>query len=135
MSLKIAKKYTPVIIESPLSGDFRRNMRYARLSMYDCLVNHDEAPYASHLIYPQCLDDRLQVHRDIGMQAGFAVAELFKYRKVYNDLGISRGMEFGIAKGKELGQDIEYRQLPEELMKLLDNPSEFAKLQSPGWHA
>jgi hypothetical protein len=67
-----------VIIESPLAGDFERNIRYARWCMFDCLMR-GEAPFASHLLYPQCLDDRDPGHRKLGIEAGFAWGELARH--------------------------------------------------------
>lgn len=63
-----------VIVESPLSGDFARNQRYARWCMLDCL-KRGEAPFASHLLYTQCLDDRKPKQRELGIVAGFAWGE------------------------------------------------------------
>jgi hypothetical protein len=37
-------------------GDLRRNIRYAQLCVLDCL-QRGEAPFASHLLYTQVLDD------------------------------------------------------------------------------
>jgi hypothetical protein len=62
-----------VVIESPLSGDFEKNVKYAKLCMYDSLVNHNEAPFASHLLYTQCLDDEVAEQRKLGMEAGFCL--------------------------------------------------------------
>lgn len=62
------------VIESPLSGDFVRNQRYARWCMLDCFTR-GEAPFVSHLLYTQVLDDREPAHREMGIEAGFAWAE------------------------------------------------------------
>lgn len=110
-----------IVIESPLSGDFKRNIRYARLCALDCLINHNEAPYASHLIYTQCLDDEIPEQRKLGMEAGFLWALVATKRVVYQDLGVSGGMKLGVEKGQENGQTIEYRSLPKNLMARLDD--------------
>ena len=49
-----------------------------------------------------------------GIAAGFAWREVADYTVVYNDLGISKGMEYGIAHAKELGHPIIYRSLGEK---------------------
>ena len=108
-----------VVIESPLAGDFARNIRYAKLCGLDC-IRRGEAPYASHLLMTQFLDDALPEERKVGMEAGFAWGVKGAKRVVYDDLGISGGMKAGIAKGQEIGQVIEYRKLPADLMALLD---------------
>lgn len=110
-----------VVIESPLSGDFERNVRYARLCALDCLINYNEAPYASHLIYTQCLDDEIPEQRKLGMEAGFLWGMAASKRVVYQDLGISGGMKAGVAKGQENGQTIFYRTLPKQLLDRLDD--------------
>lgn len=111
-----------VVIESPLSGDFEKNVRYAKLCIFDALVNHGEAPYASHLLYTQCLDDEVPEQRKLGMEAGFFWGQAATTRVVYTDLGISGGMKAGIAKAVELGQVVEYRTLPPNLLEKLDDP-------------
>lgn len=108
-----------VVIESPLSGDFARNIRYARLCALDC-VRRGEAPYASHLMFPQFLNDSTPTERRLGMEAGFTWGECGDLRAVYVDLGVSRGMEEGIQKARDLGQTFEFRNLPAELFALLD---------------
>jgi len=110
-----------VIIESPLSGDFPKNIRYARLCMLDCL-QRGEAPFASHLLYPQCLNDDKQADRQLGITAGFAWAKIAVKRIFYMDLGYSSGMQAAKADAKKLKQKIEGRYLPEKLMQQLDQP-------------
>lgn len=101
-----------VIIESPYAGDIEKNMRYLRACMRDCLLR-GETPYASHALYtqPGVLRDEEPQERELGIQAGFQWRMAASKTVVYTDLGISRGMEYGIAHAHELGHDIEYRQL------------------------
>ncbi len=108
-----------VVIESPLSGDFARNVRYARLCGLDC-IRRGEAPYASHLLMTQFLDDALPDERTVGMEAGFAWGAVGEIVAVYQDLGISGGMKMGIANAERRGQPVEYRTLPPELMGRVD---------------
>lgn len=63
-----------VVLESPLSGDFELNQRYARWCMLECL-RRGEAPFASHLLYTQCLDDLVEKERDLGILAGLEWGE------------------------------------------------------------
>lgn len=112
-----------VIIESPFAGkgesgfdkerDCMRNVRYLRACMRDSLTNHSEAPYASHGLYtqPGVLDDNNPGEREHGIQAGFEWGKVAEKRIFYTDLGTSRGMEYGAAAAKELGQEVEERQL------------------------
>lgn len=101
-----------VIIESPYAGDVEKNLRYLRACMRDCL-QRGETPYASHGLYTQAgvLRDEVSEEREWGIQAGFAWREVSEKTVVYTDLGMSRGMEYGIAHASELGHQIEYRTL------------------------
>src|SRR4051794_36682614 len=60
-----------VILESPYAGDVERNTLYARRALKDSLM-HVEAPIASHLLYPQVLDDLIPSERQLGIDAGLA---------------------------------------------------------------
>lgn len=101
-----------VVIESPLSGDFVRNRKYAIAAMRDSLLNHGEAPYASHLLYTQMLDDESPEERTLGMNAGFEWGSHANKVAVYTDLGISNGMRAGIEKAEARGAEIVYRSIP-----------------------
>ena len=102
-----------VVIESPYAGNVARNTRYARAAMADCL-RRGEAPLASHLLYTQegILDDLISEERALGIEAGLIWGLLAEVTVVYTDLGMSRGMEFGIERAKAEGRPVEYRTLP-----------------------
>jgi len=104
-----------VIIESPYAGDVERNLRYVRACMADCLAR-GEAPYASHALYtqPGVLDDGVPEERRLGMRAGFAWREMADATVVYTDIGMSRGMEEGIADAVAECREVEYRTLGDE---------------------
>ena len=99
-----------VVLESPYAGNFERNEKYARRCMLDSL-KRGEAPFISHLLYTQVLDDTDVSQRKLGMEAGFVFIGASAYTAVYEDYGISRGMKEGIKIAKDLGHSIEYRQI------------------------
>lgn len=101
-----------VILESPYSGDVEKNTKYARECMLDSL-RRGEAPYASHLLYTQVLDDLTPTERSQGMEAGFAWGKVAHTVAVYTDLGISKGMEYGIKQATSRNKKVEYRKLYE----------------------
>lgn len=103
-----------VILESPYAGDVKKNQEYARACMRDCLLKN-ESPYASHLLFTQkgILDDLIPNERQLGIDAGLAWGKLATKTVVYGDLGISRGMEYGIASAIKDDRDVEYRNLPD----------------------
>lgn len=105
--------YVPiVIIESPYAGDVKKNMEYLRAAIKDCLLR-GEAPFASHGLYTQVLDDNVPEERECGIQAGFAFREVCDFTIVYEDLGISPGMELGIRDSRMKAIPVLYRSLPE----------------------
>jgi len=105
-----------VIVESPFAAPttegIQENIAYARRCLADCLAR-GEAPYASHLLYtqPGVLRDDRPEERSLGMRAGFAFIERADATVVYQDRGISRGMQAGIAMARKHGKPIEYRNL------------------------
>jgi hypothetical protein len=99
-----------VVIESPYAGDVERNEEYARICMRDCL-DRGEAPFASHLLYTQVYDDTDEAQRITGIIAGFAWGALADACVVYQDLGISPGMQQGIDNATSHGIVVEYRNI------------------------
>jgi adenylate kinase len=108
-----AGKNTTVTIESPYAGDVHQNEAYARAAMRDCLLR-GEAPFASHLLYtqPGVLDDTQSAQRRLGIEAGLCFAQMTSKTVVYDDLGITPGMEEGIARAQAAGRPVEIRSLP-----------------------
>jgi len=117
-----------VVIESPFMGisedpikkleETRRNIKYARACITDSL-RKEEAPYASHLFFPQpgILDDNVPEDRMRGINAGLEITKDFDLTAVYSDLGVSKGMTYGIERAKTLGRTIEERFLGENWEK------------------
>ncbi len=103
-----------VILESPFAGRnaWQRflNRRYARAALKDCL-SRGEAPFASHLLYTQVLDDQVPAEREWGIASGFAWLEIADASVVYYDRGISGGMRAGIDAAHREGVPVEYRSL------------------------
>lgn len=103
-----------VILESPFAGDMERNRKYAILCLRDSLLR-GESPFASHILYTEALDDLKPWERDLGITAGLEIGKCASKTVVYTDLGISRGMHYGIICAKELGRPIEYRSIKKVL--------------------
>ena len=101
-----------VILESPYAGDIEANVEYARRCVRDALAR-GEAPIASHLLYtqPGILRDEAAEERWWGIDAGLAWGTVADATVVYTDLGISRGMEYGIANAHEAGRPVEIRSI------------------------
>jgi len=107
-----------VDIETPYSGkskkEIRTNILYARACIRDSLMR-GETPFASHLFYtqPGILDDNIPKERDMGINAGKDLIEALPdiVTVVYQDLGVSRGMQYGINRAEQNERNIEYRVL------------------------
>ena len=123
-----------VDVETPYSGEnetqIKKNLLYARACVRDCLLQ-GEIPFASHLFYtqPGILDDTIQQERELGIIAGKELIEAISgiVTIVYKNLGISKGMQFGIDRAREKGRSIEYR--------LLEDDWEEKELQIASKHA
>lgn len=99
-----------VLLETPFKGLGEYGLRYARFCMRDCF-SRGEAPFASHLLYPQCLDDNIEAERTLGLQSGWEWGLKAEASVVYTDLGISTGMKLGIEAAKQVGRVVEMRKL------------------------
>ncbi|MDN5819127.1 MAG: hypothetical protein L0H36_01145 [bacterium] len=108
-----------VQFESPFGAetaeDVLRNVAYAYIGMRDSLLR-GEAPFASHLLYTQMLDDQDKLEREIGIEAGLEIGKWAVRTVVYEDLGISRGMHYGIENANKLSRPVEYRRLYDETL-------------------
>lgn len=106
-----------VIIESPYAGNIELNEVYGEFCMQDCLVNYNESPYASHLLYTRkyVLRDDIPGERKLGIEAGFFWRDVAEKTVFYSDLGITKGMKLGVDDCKEKGKDYEVRNLPFDL--------------------
>lgn len=106
-----------VIVETPFKGateeEQQKNIDYARACAHDCLVNHNEAPFLSHLIYTQVgiLNDAIPAERQLGIDAGLAIGSRMEATIVYVDRGISGGMQYGIINAQKANRTIIYRSL------------------------
>lgn len=102
-----------------------RNLVYARLALRDCF-HKGEAPYCSHLLYtqPLILNDDIASERQIGIDAGLDWGSHAQKTAVYTDLGLSAGMNFGLANAKQSGRPIEYRCIEGWKSALSENPRE-----------
>ncbi|OGD81322.1 hypothetical protein A2572_02255 [Candidatus Collierbacteria bacterium RIFOXYD1_FULL_40_9] len=116
--MTLRKKFKRVIVETPFKGKDKaeedRNITYARACARDCLVNYDEAPFLSHLLYTQegILKDGVDEERWLGINAGLAWGEAAEATVVYIDLGTSVGMQHGITNAIHTNRPIFYRKLP-----------------------
>ena len=80
------------MVECPFAGDIPRNTLYAaRLCLY--ALEKGFAPFASHLLYTQFLDDSDPLQRELGINAGLAFRKATGRALFGVDYGWSPGME------------------------------------------
>jgi NTP pyrophosphatase (non-canonical NTP hydrolase) len=107
-----------VIVESPFAGkglpeqECSVYIEYARAAVRDCLCR-GEAPIASHLLYTQegVLHDDVPHERQQGIEAGLAWLNVADATAVYEDFGVSEGMQCGVARAIASGVPVERRML------------------------
>lgn len=87
-----------VIVESPFAGNMEENRKYAVDACTDCF-RRGEIPFASHLLYPQILDEREQ-----GITAGYAFWPSATKIIFYLDYGLSPGMARALKRALDLPQ-------------------------------
>ena len=115
-----------VIIESPYTGDLRRNVGYARECLWDSLL-HQESPFASHLLYTQVLDDKIPEQREMGLWLALAWYDAADLCAVYTDLGISDGMKKGMKYATSIGLSIEERSIKDASQTSFGQSFSFSK--------
>ena len=99
-----------VIVESPFAGDMEQNRIYAIAACADCF-RRGELPFASHLLYPQILNELDAKQREQGITAGYAFWPLARKIVFYTDNGWSEGMTRAKQRVDNLGYIWEERQL------------------------
>lgn len=98
------------ILESPFASNVEKNRLYAIACARD-MLSRGEAPFASHLIYPQLFAKYTEEARQQGMAAGRIWIPAAELTVVYTDLGITEGMIRGIAEAEAKGIPVERRRL------------------------
>lgn len=117
-----SQKAVLTLIESPYAGtsdEILENEAYARYAAKDCLSKH-EIPFASHILYtqPGVLDDTQSAQRRLGIEAGLIMGQLCQKTALYEDRGVTIGMEEGIERAKAFGREIEHRTLEKVNVKV-----------------
>jgi len=102
-----------VVVVSPYAGDVERNLRYAKAALSDSL-SRGEAPFASHLLYPQVLDDLDPAQRHQAMEAARRWIAAADTVVVYEDLGESAGMTAEMDFAMLLDIEVVWRTLGKE---------------------
>jgi hypothetical protein len=101
-----SKAYMPLVyIASPYAGDTSRNTELAR-DYCRFAVSKGCIPLASHLLYPQFMDDGDKAQRELGLR--FALILLGKCDELWVFGAPSEGMSREIAKARKRKMPIRY---------------------------
>jgi hypothetical protein len=92
-----------VVIESPLSGDFRRNYRYLLWCCRAVWEREGAHVLASHMLNPWYMDDTVPVEREAGIANPWAWSTDAVHLS-FVDLGVSSGM--ARARARCMGEGI-----------------------------
>lgn len=98
-----AKNHRKIYVASKYAGDIQTNIENA---IWCCryVIDRGYMPVASHLLYPQILDDNLPRERELGLMFGLALLATCDEVWVFTADGeISSGMEREIEEAKRLG--------------------------------
>ena len=108
--IKNRKKKRLVVIESPYGEDVTTHKGYLQECILDCL-ERGEAPFASHQMYTDALDDDNSHERKLGIDSGFAWMKVAEAVIFYIDFGWSKGMLAALQKCSEIRIDVEIRKI------------------------
>lgn len=100
------KSRPKVYIVSKYAGDVKRNVsaaiRYCRYA-----IGKGKMPIASHLLYPQILDDNIPTEREIGTMFGLSLLKMCD--EVWcSGTNVSPGMKRELEEAKALRKPIKY---------------------------
>lgn len=105
--IKNVKAYRPLVyICSPLSGNMRANIDKAR-KYCRFAVSKGFIPLASHLLFPQFLNDENPVEREMGIHFGNVLMGFCKEVWVFGE-SISQGMEKEIKRAQQKNYRLRY---------------------------
>ena len=98
-----------VYVASRYAGDIPANTK-AAVRCCRQVIAEGCVPVASHLLYPQMLDDDDPRERELGLSFGLALLRLCDEVWVYGEP--SPGMKQEITEASRLGKPIQYREVP-----------------------
>lgn len=107
------KNRPKIYVASPYSGNIGKNSA-AAIRYCHYVINQGKMPVASHLLYPQMLDDDIPEERELGQMFGLSLLALCDEVWVFGSR-ISSGMEAEIAEANRLNKPIRY--ISEEAMR------------------
>jgi hypothetical protein len=117
-----------VIVESPFRATEYYSQEQHRLYLLHALADcyqRGEAPFASHHLATEVLDDDTPYERALGIRCGLAWGVHASLVAIYSDLGVGPGMKEAIDHYKKLDKPIEWRSLPDRIVRAVRAFGEF----------
>ncbi len=109
--LNALKTRTKVYVVSKYRGDIEVNV-WKAINCCKYVISKGMMPVASHLLYPQFLDDKEPGQRDMGCQFGLALLALCDEVWVFNEnRELSEGMRVEIREARLLKKPVKYHDM------------------------
>lgn len=101
------KNRPKVYVASKYAGDVEKNVA-AAVGYCKYVINQDMIPVASHLLYPQMLDDSIPEERELGLMFGLSLLAICDEVWCFGDVSSSVGVQQEIVEAKKLGKKVRY---------------------------
>lgn len=101
------KNRPKVYVASKYAGDVEKNVA-AAVDYCKYVINQDMIPVASHLLYPQMLDDSIPEERELGLMFGLSLLAICDEVWCFGDVSSSAGVQQEIVEAKKLGKKVRY---------------------------
>ena len=99
------KNRRKVYVASKYAGDVDTNVK-AAISYCRKVISEGYMPVASHLLYPQMLDDNVPYERELGMLFGLSLLQICDEVWVFGEVSV--GVESEINEAKKFKKKIRY---------------------------
>ena len=98
-----------IFISSPLAGDYENNIKNAQKYCREALFQ-GYIPLAPHVYYTSFLEENNEIERQLGMDMGLRWLAECDEMWVFNQNGISKGMQVEIDMATQLNIPIKYKE-------------------------
>jgi hypothetical protein len=123
-----------VIVESPFRATPYYTQEQHKLYLLHCLADcyrRGEAPFASHHLAPEVLNDDDDYERAVGIRTGTAWGKYADLVAIYSCLGVSPGMKAAIEYYKGIQKPLEWRRLPDRIVRAVRDFGESTLMETP----
>lgn len=101
------KNRPKIYVASKYAGDVETNTA-AAVRYCKHVIDQNGIPIASHLLYPQMLDDSKPEERELGLMFGLSLLAICDEVWCFGDVSESEGVQQEIVEAKKLGKKIRF---------------------------